>query len=167
MPHASHDLTALAEPICAAHGVELVDLRLEREPGGQVLRVVIDRDTAGGDTPKSGVTLDDCRQISRDLASALDVHDAIASRYRLEVTSPGLDRPLVKLAHFAKYAGEEAKLNVHAPIDGRRNFRGKLLGVDGDVVRLEQDGKEVRIPHGDIVKANLVFNWARHKAARA
>jgi len=166
MPPAAPDLTAIAEPICAAHGVELVDLRLEREPGGQVLRVVIDREGTG-DTPKSGVTLDDCRQVSRDLASALDVHDAITSRYRLEVTSPGLDRPLVRPAHFAKYAGEEAKLTTRTPVDGRRNFRGTLLGIDGDVVRLEQDGKEVRIPHADVVKANLVFNWARHKAARS
>lgn len=166
MSYAAHDLNALAEPICAAHGVELVDVRLEREPGGQVLRVLIDREGTG-DTPKSGVTLADCKQVSRDLATALDVHDVIGSRYRLEVSSPGVDRPLVKLSHFVRFAGEEAKVSLREPLAGRRNFHGKLLGVDGETVRLEQDGTEVRLPHRDIVKANLVFNWARARGARS
>ena len=86
----------------------------------------------------------------------------------LEVTSPGVDRPLVKLAHFVRFTGEEARITTREPVEGRRNFRGKLLGVEGDTVRVEQDGVEVRVPHAAIVKANLVFNWARvQKGARS
>lgn len=153
-------LLTLVDPICRAHGVELVDLRLDREPGGQILKIIIDRET-------SGVTLGDCQQVSRDVGTALDVHEVISGRYRLEVGSPGLDRPLVTLQHFVRFTNEVARITTKQPISGRRNFHGKLLGVEGEAIRLEQDGAEVRIPHVDILKANLVYDWGRARAARS
>ncbi len=149
-------LEEIVEPICKAHGLELVDVRFGREPGGAIVRVFIDRPSA--DPKKTGnVTLDDCTAVSRDLSTAFDVHEPIDGPYRLEVSSPGLDRPLVKLADFERFAGCEVKLEARQPIAERRRFQGRLLGVDGTVVRFDQDGKEVRIPHEDVVKANLVI----------
>jgi len=148
-------LEEIVEPVCKAHGLELVDVRFSREPGGAVVRVFIDRPT--DDPIKSAVSLDDCTAVSRDLSTAFDVHDPIDGHYRLEVSSPGLDRPLVKLADFDRFAGGEAKLETREPIGERRRFHGKVLGTDGTTVRFEQDGTEVRIPHEDVVKAHLVF----------
>src|SRR5689334_12618316 len=97
-------LEALAAPVCAAHGVELVDIRFNREPGGAVLRVFIDRERPEGTA--GGVSLEDCQGVSRDLSTALDVdEDLIAGAYRLEVSSPGVERPLVKARDFERYAG--------------------------------------------------------------
>ena len=148
-------LEAVVEPVCKAHGVEIVDVSFGREPGGAVVRVLIDR-------PSGGVTLADCQNVSRDLSTALDVEgEEIPGPYRLEVSSPGLDRPLVKKGDFEKFAGKEVKLQTRIPVGDRRNFRGTLLGVEGDDVRLELDGKPVRIPYQEIAKANLVFRFGQ------
>src|SRR5690349_17548318 len=134
-------LEKIATPVCKAHGVEIVDVAFGREPGGAVVRVLIDR--AG-----SGVSLADCQNVSRDLSTALDVEgEDIPGPYRLEVSSPGLDRPLVKRGDFEKFAGQEIKLQTRIPIGERRNFRGTMLGVEGEDIRLEQDGKPVKIPY--------------------
>jgi ribosome maturation factor RimP len=144
-------LEAIATPVCKAHGVEIVDVSFGREPGGAVVRVLIDR-------PGAGVALADCQNVSRDLSTALDVEgEDIPGPYRLEVSSPGLDRPLVKKGDFEKFAGKEIKLQTRIPVGDRRNFRGTLLGVEGEDVQLELDGKPVKIPYQDIAKANLVF----------
>src|SRR5688500_2588802 len=119
-------LEAIAAPVCKAHGVEIVDCSFGREPGGAVVRVLIDR--AG-----AGVSLADCQNVSRDLSTALDVEGQdIPGPYRLEVSSPGLDRPLVKKHDFEKFAGKEIKLQTRIPVGDRRNFRGTLLGVEGE-----------------------------------
>jgi ribosome maturation factor RimP len=166
-------LEALVAPICAAHGVELVDVRLQREPGGTVLRVVVDRERPpGAPLHVGGVSIDDCQAISRDLSTALDVSDLgqrgpLAGRYRLEVSSPGVDRPLVKLRDFERFVGETIVATTRSPVrcgpklGERRKFKGRLLGVAGPVIRMEQDGVEVALPHAEIVKANLVFDWGR------
>lgn len=153
----------LIEPICRAHGVELVLVALVTEHGQAVLRVVIDR--PGSERgPGMGVTLADCQAVSRDLGTALDVHDVVPGKYRLEVSSPGLDRPLVKLRDFERFAGKEIKLQTRAPLrDGRggerRNFSGLLLGIDGEQVRIEVDGSELQLPHAEIAKANVVYKF--------
>jgi ribosome maturation factor RimP len=96
--------------------------------------------------------------VSRDLSAALDVHEEmVPGRYELEVGSPGLDRPLTRLADYIRFTGREAKIETGAKIDGRRRFRGPILGVEGDAVRLEQDGSPVTIPFVEIEKANLVL----------
>ena len=152
-------LEKIAAPVCKAHGVEIVDVAFGREPGGAVVRVLIDRPV---DRPGSGVTLADCQNVSRDLSTALDVEGQdIPGPYRLEVSSPGLDRPLVKRDDFERFAGKEVKVQTRIPIGERRNFRGTLLGVEGDDVRLELDGKPVRIPYQEIAKANLVFRFGQ------
>lgn len=154
-------LEAIAAPVCRAHGVELVDVSFGREPGGAVVRVLIDRPVeAGGDVPRSAVSLADCQSVSRDLSTALDLEDdAMPGPYRLEVSSPGVDRPLVKLADFQRFSGQEIKLQTRAPIGDRRKFNGKLLGVEGETIRLEQDGRPVAIPFNEVARANLVFRF--------
>ncbi|MCG8557305.1 MAG: ribosome maturation factor RimP [Proteobacteria bacterium] len=171
-------LRALLEPICSAHGVALFDVRARREPGGAVLRVLIERlpaDHARSQQPEvargAGITLDDCQAVSRDLSTLLDVHaDLIPlARYRLEVSSPGLDRPLFALEHFLRFVGSEVRLQTRQPIEGRRRFRGTIDAVDGTVIELGLVGPNarkraadrcdsVRIPFQEISKANLVYS---------
>jgi ribosome maturation factor RimP len=153
----------IVEPVCRAHGVELVQVVQTSDHGSAVLRVVIDR--PGSELgPGRGVTLADCQAVSRDLGPALDVHDAVAGKYRLEVSSPGVDRPLVKPRDFERFSGREVKIRLREPLsDGqggrRRKLRGHLLGIDGDTVRLEVDGSELQLPHSQIAKANVVHRF--------
>ncbi len=154
-------LEQLIDPICRAHGVELVDVRYLREPGGAVIRVIIDREVPGLEVG-SGVSLEDCTAVSRDASSALDVHQDLmpSGAYRLEVSSPGLERPLVKLSDFERFAGREVKLKTRTPIEKQRRFRGMLRGVVDERVELDENGKVVRIPHEDIAQANLVYRFS-------
>jgi ribosome maturation factor RimP len=141
--------------------VELVDIRYLREPGGAVIRVIIDREVPGLEVG-SGVSLEDCTAISRDASTALDVHEDLlpAGGYRLEVSSPGLERPLVKLTDFERFAGHEVKVKTRTPIDKQRRFRGRLRGVVDQSIELEDGDKVVHIPHGDIAQANLVYRFS-------
>ncbi len=156
-------IAELVWPVCRAHGVELVQVALVTEHGQAVLQVLIDR--PGSELgPGMGVTLADCQGVSRDLGPALDVHDIVPGRYRLEVSSPGLDRPLVALRDFERFAGREIMVHKRTPIpDGRggerRKFRGQLLGVDGERVRIEVEGSELQLPHTEIAKANVVYKF--------
>lgn len=154
-------LERLAEPVCRAHGVELVQLRITTQRGGRgVVQVIIDRERVDGVETASGVTLEDCTSVSRDLSTALDVHeDLVAGSYHLEVSSPGLERPLVKLRDFERFAGREATIRVKTPRDGRRKFQGKLLGVSDSQIEIDLDGTPVRIPHEEIDRANLVYRF--------
>lgn len=152
-------LRAVVEPICAAHGVSLVDARFATEHGF-VLKVLIERpgaDPRGG----AGVSLEDCQGVSRDLSTALDVAESVvpSSAYRLEVGSPGLDRPLFSLADFARFSGKEVRVQTHEPVQGRRRFSGKLQGVEGDAIKLEQDGQLITLQHSEIAKAHLVHRF--------
>lgn len=156
-------IEAIVEPVCRAHGVLLVQVVQATERGGKLLRVIIDRPGSEND-PSLGVTLGDCQGVSRDLGTALDVHDVIQGAYRLEVSSPGLDRPLVKLRDFERFAGREIRVRCHrehALPDGSsgRKLAGTLLGVDGDSVRIEVAGSELRLPHAEIAKANVVHRF--------
>ena len=164
-------LEELAEPVCAAYGVELVEVRQVQARGGWTLQVVIDRARSDG-KPGSDVTLEDCTGVSRDLSTALDVHeDLVPGQYNLEVSSPGIERPLVKIADFTRFAGREIAIKTFGPIepsastDGKgqkpkRSFQGMLIGVaEGAVVELDENGVVVRIPHGEIARANLVHRF--------
>ena len=136
-------------PALAAMGYALVRLKLG---GGkpQVLQIMVER--ADG----SGVGSDDCAAISRALSPILDVEDPIAGGYVLEVSTPGIERPLTRLSDFTRFAGQEAKVELVRPMDGRKRFRGRLLGVEGEAVRLEQDGARLELPYADIATAQLV-----------
>lgn len=159
--HLVNALEQLIDPICRAHRVELVDVRYVREPRGAVIRIIIDRDVPGVEVG-SGVSLEDCTGVSRDVSTAVDVHDDLlpSGGYRLEVSSPGLERPLVKLKDFERFSGREVKLRTQTPIERQRRFRGKLLRVVGQSIELDQDGKVLLIPHADIAQANLVYRFS-------
>ena len=148
----STQLQQLIEPLLTALGLELVGIEFATGAGGGLLRVYIDE-------PERGVGIDDCERASREISALLDVNDPIAGRYTLEVSSPGLERPLFTLAQFERFRGERAKVTVGLPIEGRRRFQGVLGAVDGDHVTLDQDGKMVAIAHANIVKAHLVPDY--------
>jgi len=162
-PHVpTPSLEEVVEPVCRAHGVELVQVRKLRQPGGIILRVTIDRERAGAEAAAdgSGVSLSDCTAVSRDLSTALDVYeDLVAGSYHLEVSSPGLERPLVREKDFVRFAGHEAKIQTKSPIGDRRRFTGTLRGVEEGGIRLELDGEEVVIPLDAITKANLIYKF--------
>jgi ribosome maturation factor RimP len=103
------------------------------------------------------MTVEDCADISRQVSAVLDVEDPIRSSYTLEVSSPGLDRPLTRPKDFQRFAGYEARLEIRFPIDGRRKFTGKLLGIEGEVVKLKHEAGEVALPYAQIHKARLVL----------
>jgi ribosome maturation factor RimP len=103
-----------------------------------------------------GMAVDDCARISRTVSAVLDVEDPISGPYRLEVSSPGLDRPLVKIGDFERYAGFEAKVEVHQPINGRKRFRGRVMGVDGETVKVLVEDAEMEFPYSEIHRAKLI-----------
>lgn len=158
------EVMALAEPICAVHGVELVDVRSLSGPKATTYRVTIDRERPPEDPrPGSAVCVTDCQNVSRDLTTAMDVHEELFAdvEYRLEVSSPGIERPLVRTGDFEKFTGREAKIKTFGPVEGRKNFAGRLLGVEGDVVSIEIEGVTFSIPFESIAKANLVHRFER------
>lgn len=151
-------LNALIAPVCQAHGLELVDARFVTDRG-PVLRVLIERP---GQAPgHSGVSLADCQAVSRDLSTVLDVEDGSLPRgsYRLEVGSPGVERPLLSRRDFERFAGREVNVRTNRPFDGRKRLQGMLRGVTGEEIKLDVGGQELTVPLSEIAKANLVFRF--------
>ncbi len=111
----------------------------------------------GGPGDRQGMTVDDCAAVSRAVSALLEVEDPVKGPYTLEVSSPGLERPLVRIGDFERFQGHQAKIEVNRPLDGRRRFKGRLLGVEGDTVRILVDGIEVDLPHPDIHRAKLLM----------
>jgi ribosome maturation factor RimP len=148
------------EPVCRAHGLELVDARFYSQRG-IILKVIIDRLRSGDEEASSGVSLDDCQMVSRDISTVLDVNEDLAppGEFRLEVSSPGIERPLFKVEDYQRFRGREVKIQTREPIGNRKRFKGTLLDVVGDDIRIEQDGIEVTIPYILIKKANLVYHF--------
>lgn len=149
---------ALAEPLVAMEGLELVDVEWVRE-GQWVLRLAIDK--AGG---AGGIGLDECQSISRAVEAALDVEDFIKPQYALEVSSPGLNRPLTKPEHFLRFAGSDVKVKTFGPIGEppRKNFVGKLTGFEDGHLTVEVPGAgPFRIPLKDVAKANLEYDFSQ------
>jgi ribosome maturation factor RimP len=149
----------IVRPVCRVHGMDLVDARFHLHRG-PVLKVIIER-AGASETRQSGVSIADCQAVSQDLSTAMDAYEEIglSGEYRLEVSSPGLDRPLFRLDDFRRFEGNEIKLQTGEPVQGRKRFRGTLLGVEGDHIRLRTDDSEVVIPHRDIAKANIVYRF--------
>ncbi len=146
------ELNELLAPTIADLGLELVGIEFSPNSGSSLLRVYIDE-------PERGVTIEDCERVSREISALLDVNDPVSGRYTLEVSSPGLERPLFTLEHFARFVGEPAKVSVNLPLDGRRRFQGRILAVEGDRIVIEQDGKPVAIAHANVAKAQLVPDY--------
>jgi ribosome maturation factor RimP len=160
-------LINIIEPVLQGAGFELVDVRFILEQGGWVLRVQVDiplsEVTDLSEVPSDRVDLEDCENVSRELSAVLDVEDPIPQAYQLEVSSPGIDRPLRTAAHFNHFKGSEAKIQlavpVHTETGERRNFKGKLKGVIDDKVEIDVDGHTFQLAITDIDSAKLVPDW--------
>ena len=143
------ELTQLLMPVVADLGLECLGVEYSPSHGNGLVRVYID-------APQRAVTVDDCEAVSRQVSATLDVNDPIPGRYTLEVSSPGLDRPLYTPEQFARFAGQAAKVEVNLAIAGRRRFQGPIRAVNGNTISLDQDGVEVQIAADNIHKAKLV-----------
>lgn len=151
-------LSELITPTVEGLGYELVRLLLTGG-GKPTLQIMAERQDG------TGMGIDDCTLLSRQLSAFLDVEDPIASSYVLEVSSPGIDRPLTRAKDYTRFQGHTAKLETFQPIDGQRRFRGELLGLAGDAVRLKvEGGEEIQLPLPGIAKAQLVLTDALIKA---
>jgi ribosome maturation factor RimP len=149
-------VASIVEPVLAGLGYRLVRIRISAFAGCTV-QIMVER-------PDGSATIEDCETASRALSPVLDVTDPIETAYRLEISSPGIDRPLVRRSDFDRYAGHVAHVEMAAPIDGRRRFRGQLLGTDGASARIRLDGSDegadVLLPIGDMSEARLVLTDA-------
>ena len=144
-------LTDMLQPLVEDLGYEFVGLEYTGQSKNAVLRIYIDH--------KQGIDLDDCGRVSGEVAALLDVEDPISGQYNLEVSSPGLDRPLFTLEQCARFAGEQVQMTVFAPVEGRRKFKGRILSVTGDTLNIDQDGAEIALDFGNIAKARLVPDY--------
>jgi ribosome maturation factor RimP len=159
------DLWLLTEPYVRDAGLDLVEVQFGREQSGWVLRLFVDKPEGAG-----AVGHEDCERVSRDLSAALDVADVIPHAYQLEVSSPGLDRPLRRERDFARFVGHAARIRLAdgKAVDGRRNFSGTLRAASDGRVEIECDGRSYLLPIDDIAKANLVPDWESefHRAGK-
>ena len=138
----------IAERVAIDHGLELVHAEVAGPDNKPIVRVFIDK--------PQGVTHDDCSEVSTHLGTILDVEDFIHASYTLEVSSPGLERGLYKRADYERFAGSNARMKTRQPVGGQRNFRGRLVGLEGDDVIFEdRTSGQVRVPLGLIIKANI------------
>ncbi len=149
-------LRALIEPVVEDHGCELVDVEIQQGHGPGTVRITVDNAAGNG-----RVSVGRCAEMSREIETHLDAADAIAGRYRLEVSSPGLDRRLAREKDFVAARGLEVKLETRRPLDGRRRFRGRLLDFENGWAGLEVDGVRVEIPFEEIKRANTVYQFSR------
>lgn len=151
------EIAALLAPTVASLGLELLGVEYLPAPGGAVLRLYID--VPGGEGEGRTVGIDDCESVSREVSAQLDVADPISGNYTLEVSSPGVDRPLFTPAQFARFLGENAKVGLKLPQDGRRRLQGRIAAVEGDTVTFEVDGQPFAVAFGNIDRARLVPDW--------
>ncbi len=151
----------LAAPVAESLGLRLVCVRITGEGGAQNVQVIAENPTT------RALPLDDCTKLSRELSALMDVEDPVKSAYRLEISSPGIDRLLVSPEDFADFAGFEAKLELEFPQDGQKRFRGILRGIEGDLVKLDMPDKgPVTVPYSGLAKARLVLTDELIKASR-
>ena len=149
MHKAPPHLTDLVRGAVEALQYELVGVEyLARPQAGHLLRIYIDS--------ADGIGLADCEKVSHQVSGVLDVEDPIQGEYALEVSSPGLDRPLFEKAHFEQFLGQVARVKLSAALNGRSNYKGTIVGVDGDDVVLQVDGEPVRLPFSQLSSARLV-----------
>lgn len=151
MAQASAQLQAIIEPAVTALGFELIGIEHLSQGRHSLLRIYIDHE--------DGIDVEDCAEVSRQVSGVLDVEDPIKGEYTLEVSSPGVDRPLFSEAHFQQYSGSLAEIRLRAPLEGRRKFKGRMHGVEDGKVLIEVDGVEYAVPLDGIEKANLIHEW--------
>ena len=143
------DIWSLIEPVVEGLGYEVVDIEYRPHPTNGLLRIYIDG--------PEGIQLDDCQLVSRQISSLLDVEDPIPGQFNLEISSPGMDRPLRKVEDFERFSGEVIKVKLSVPtLEGQRNFTGTLMGIKNEEVILEMDGETYYLPLDTIDKARIV-----------
>jgi ribosome maturation factor RimP len=142
-------VTELIDTTIQVLGLDLWGVELLQQGKYSLLRIYIERE--------EGVTIEDCEKVSRQVSALLDVEDPIAGEYTLEVSSPGMDRPLFSIEHYLKYVGSEVDLKLRRPINGRRKFKGQIIKISGDIVGLLVEGSEYSLEFSDIEKASIVF----------
>ena len=145
------EIERLIEPVLEEMGIELVDMEYLSGQGRRVLRIYADRPT--------GINLDDCAMVSREIGHLLDIKDLLKHHYVLEVSSPGLDRPLKKENDFLRAVGQKVKVKTAVPLKGRRNFSGVLQSFEIGMLELKLDNSVVQIPEESVSKANLVYDF--------
>jgi ribosome maturation factor RimP len=145
-------LRELLAPVVAGLGYQLWELEYLPRSGGGMLRLYID---SANEQSEAGISLDDCERVSRGVSETLDAADPIPSHYTLEVSSPGLDRVLRTREHFERFAGERVRLEMMQPVEGRKRFSGRLLGVGASEITLELENGSISLPIDDIHRARL------------
>jgi len=155
-------IQAIAEPIAAERGLELLDVELAGSGTRQLVRIFLD-----SPDPARAVSLEDCEFVSRRLGDALDAHEAVRSNYMLEVSSPGLNRPLRRVEHFERVLGKKVRLRMRTEVDGQRNFLGRLDEVGEDAVTVtDESGRTTRLALAELDKANLEYEFENTKPPR-
>lgn len=146
-------LTDMLRPAVEEVGKELLGCEFISAGNHSVLRLFIDHE--------NGIEVDDCAEVSRQVGAILDVEDPISTEYNLEVSSPGLDRPLFEMSHFQAVIGETINLRLSMPLNGRRKFKGKLTAIENDTLIVALDGEEYELIFSNVDKANLVYNFEK------
>ncbi|GLS83678.1 ribosome maturation factor RimP [Paraferrimonas haliotis] len=141
-------LTTLLTPAVEAEGFELVGIEYIRAGRHSTVRIYIDH--------QDGITVENCADVSRQVSAIMDVEDPIANEYTLEVSSPGVDRPLFNAAQYAAAIGEEVKVQLNMPVDGQRNLKGDLAAVDGEMITVQLADKQLTVALDNIRKANII-----------
>ena len=155
-PDIPEDWRVLIEPVVEDAGLELVDIMLSQGRPPRLLRITIDTPRGDGRVP-----VESCARVSREIEVNLDASDAISPPYRLEVSSPGLDRTLAREKDFAAACGTEVRIETRRPLNGRRRFRGRLVAFEQGIACVCVDGNEVSIPFAAVAKANSVYEFSR------
>lgn len=146
-------LHGIIDPVAQGMGYEVVRIALQNSSRGEAVTLQVMAERFDGT-----MLVEDCARLSREISVILDVEDPISGEYMLEVSTPGLDRPLTRRKDFANYAGYEAKIELSVPEEGRRRYRGKLLGITDDVVKIEVDGDVFEVDFNNIHRSKLVLN---------
>ena len=149
----------LAAPLAATQGLEVIDIELRREGGrnGRVLRLYLDKE--------GGPNMDNLSQVSRELSAVLDEQEVVEGAYTLDVSSPGINRPLKRPEHYRRFIGKKVRVRTRDLVQGRRSFLGSLLDVSGEKIAVDQDGARVEIPFALIEKSNYEHDWSAEYAA--
>jgi ribosome maturation factor RimP len=155
MKQAPKHLIELIEPIVVGMGYECVGIEFNPHPTNGLLRIYIDTE--------SGVVLDDCTRVSRQVSGVLDVEDLIKTVYQLEVSSPGAERPLFKVEHFQRFIGQKVQVNLFVPIEKRRKIIGFIISADDEKIVIDDEDHQFDIPVKSISKANLVADFSIQK----
>ncbi len=145
------DFEQMFLPVVESMGYELVGVEFSSSDHHGHMRVYIDKE--------GGINLEDCTEVSHQLSAILDVEDPVQVAFDLEVSSPGLNRPLFKVSDFAKFIGEKVKIKLAIPQNNRRNFKGVITAVEGDVIEVDIDNELFKLPFNSIAKANLIYKF--------